>query len=113
MLDLLRAVRGFFNRFSTMTVAGVPVDWFFHLIGAAAVMLVASRLVGRAWALRLTLGLVVAKELVDIFAKTRVEYIRPPTVDLALDLSAGLAGIGIGYLLARRFVRPTPREGQR
>lgn len=103
MLDVLRSVRGFLNQFSTMTLAGIPLDWFFHLVGAAVIMLAATRVLSLAWSLRLTIALLVFKEVVDIFAKTRVEYIRPPTADLALDLSSGLVGIGLGYLLARRY----------
>jgi len=112
MLDHLRSARTILNRFSEMTVLGVPIDWFFHLIGAAVIMFVATRVLNRARAMLLTFALLVAKELADVFAKSRLEYIRPPEADLALDLTAGLVGIGLGYLLARRFPRWLSRRNQ-
>ena len=105
MLDLLREARSLMYQFSAMTVFGVPVDWVFHLLGAVLIVFVASRLWPLRWAVRLTLGLILSKELFDVFAKTRVEYIRPPTQDLAFDLTAGLAGLALGWWLARRYPR--------
>lgn len=105
MLDFLRSARGFLNRFSEMRVLGIPVDWFFHLAGAALFLFLASRVLTLRRATWLTVGLIACKELFDVFAKTRLEYIRPPTVDLAVDLSAGLFGIALGWYLARRFPR--------
>lgn len=103
MLDLLRAARGFLARFSTMEILGVPIDWFFHLVGAAVIVFAATRFLSLKRSLQSTVALLVAKELFDVFAKTRLEYIRSPTVDLAVDMTAGLAGIGIGYLLAKKY----------
>ena len=86
-----------------MEVMGVPIDWFFHMAGAVIIVLVGSRFWPPKNVLILTIGLLVAKEIFDVFAKTRVEYIRAPGLDLAFDMAAGLAGAGIGWLLARRF----------
>ncbi len=105
MLDLLREARSLVYRISAVEVFGVPIDWFFHLVGAALIVFAASRFWSRKRVLWLALGLVAFKELFDVFAKTRVEYIRPPTVDLAFDLTAGLAGIALGWWLARRYPR--------
>lgn len=105
MLDLLRAIKSVLNEFSTMTVLGVPMDWFFHLLGAAVFVFGASRVLPLRRAVWLTVALIVAKELVDVFAKTRVEYIRAPGLDILLDLSAGLGGLALGWWLARRFPR--------
>ncbi len=103
MLDFLREARSLMYEISAVEVMGVPIDWFFHLVGAALIFFVASRFWPTKRVLRLTLLLLVAKEVFDIFAKTRVEYIRPPTHDLALDMTAGLVGIGVGWWLARRY----------
>jgi len=105
MLDLLRSGREILAQFSTMQVFGIPVDWFFHLVGATVIFFFATRFISLKKSLWLTIGLLVGKEVFDVFAKTRLEYIRPPTVDLALDMTAGLAGIGAGYLLAKRYPR--------
>jgi len=103
MLDLLRDARSLIYDISAVEVLGVPVDWFFHLAGAALIVFCLSRFWALGRVVRLTLALLVAKEVFDIFAKTRLEYIRPPTYDLALDMTAGLIGIALGYFLAKRY----------
>ena len=103
MLDLLHEARSLMYEISAVSVMGVPIDWFLHLIGAILIVFAASRFWALGRVVRLALALILAKELFDVFAKTRAEYIRPPTADLALDLTAGLAGIGIGWFLARRY----------
>jgi len=103
MLDFLREARGLMYEISAVEVMGVPIDWLFHLVGAAVIVFVASRFLALKQVVRLTVLVLVAKEVFDIFAKTRAEYIRPPTYDLALDMTAGLIGIGLGYWLAKRY----------
>ena len=102
MIELLREIRELLDGFSRLQLWGIHVDWFFHLVGAAGLVLVASRIWSVRRSLILTSVVLVLKELVDVFAKTRVEYIRPPTVDLLLDSLAGAAGIVLGYLWVRR-----------
>jgi hypothetical protein len=102
LLEFLRRIRGVFDRFSTMEVLGVHIDWFFHLLGAALIVFVARRFLPERRVIWLTLALMLGKELVDVFAKTRLEYIRPPTLDLLVDLSSGLLGLCLGVWLARR-----------
>jgi hypothetical protein len=85
-----------------MRVLGIHVDWFFHLTGALLAVLVAARFLSLRRSLQVAIGLLVSKEIFDVFAKTRLEYIRPPTLDLAVDMSSGGAGILIAYLLLRR-----------
>ncbi len=109
VLDVLREIRGGLEFFSKMRVLGVPVDWFFHLVFAAAIAWGASRVLPLRRVVLLAVALIAGKELFDVFAKTRVEYIRPPGVDLALDVTAGLVGLALGCYLARRF--PPRRRG--
>jgi hypothetical protein len=113
VLDALRELRNGFEFFSKMRVLGVPVDWFFHLAFAAVIAWGASRVLPLRRVVMLVVALIVGKELFDVFAKTRLDYIRPPGADLALDVSAGLAGLALGCFLARRFPprrRGTPRD---
>ncbi len=112
MLDFLREARSLLYRISAVEVMGVPVDWFFHLAGAALIVFVVSRFMALGRVVRLTLLLLVAKEVFDIFAKTRAEYIRPPTLDLAFDMTAGLIGIGLGYYLAKRYPHAFSRRSR-
>ena len=103
MLDFARSVRNLMNRFSSMEIMGVHVDWFFHLVGAAVIVMTASRFLPRKMVLWGTVGLLLAKELFDVFAKTRVEYIRAPGLDLLFDLSSGLLGLALGLYLVKRL----------
>lgn len=103
MLEYARRARAVLSRFSEMYILGVPVDWFFHLAGAMLIFFLASRFLSLKRSLQFTILLLVGKEVFDIFAKTRIEYIRPPTIDLAVDFTAGAFGIALGYILARRY----------
>ena len=113
ILDILRRLRNLMNALSTAAVGGVHVDWLFHLLGAAGLVLLLSRRWDPRRAVRWTAGLIVAKELFDLLAKTRLEYIRPPTLDLASDLTAGTVGLAAGVLAARRLGWPPPRRRRR
>ncbi len=105
MLDFLKGVRSVLERFSTMEFMGIHIDWFFHLAGATVIVFAVSRFLSLKRALWLTFALLVGKELFDVFAKTKLDYIRPPTVDLAFDMTAGFVGLAMGYLLAKRYPR--------
>lgn len=104
-MDLARSIKSFFARFSAMEVLGVPIDWFFHLAGIAVVVVVSLRFFPRRIVARLALVLIVFKELFDVFAKTRVEYIRPPGIDLLFDVTSGLIGLGLGLWIAKKLDR--------
>ncbi len=105
MLDILRGVRSFINYFSQMEVLGIHVDWFFHLMGIAFLIVVASQFIKLRRAIQLAVAAILFKEIVDIFAKSRLEYIRPPTLDILVDLTAGALGIFLGIWLAKQIKR--------
>lgn len=111
ILDAARAVKGFFNWFSTAQIAGVPIDWVFHLGVATLIAWIAAAFLPRKRVWQLGVALVLTKELFDVFAKTRLEYIRPPGADITLDVACGVAGLFLGLWLARRA--PLPRRGGR
>ncbi|HPF36318.1 MAG TPA: hypothetical protein P5571_12330 [Candidatus Krumholzibacteria bacterium] len=113
ILDVARFVKNILNRFSTAEVAGVPIDWFFHLCGAMLIAWVASAFLPRKRVLQVGVALILAKELFDVFAKTRMEYIRPPEADIALDIASGVAGLFLGFWLAKRAPLPFARKGNR
>lgn len=113
ILDAARWGKGILERFSTAEVLGVPIDWFFHLTFAALIAWVAAAFLPRRRVVQLGVALIVGKELFDVFAKTRLEYIRPPEADIALDLASGLAGLFLGLWLARRRPLPVGRGGAR
>jgi len=111
VLDILRALRDGVNALGRLQVGGIPIDWLLHLAGAAIIFFIASRFISYRRTLVIAIVILISKEVFDIFAKTRVEYIRPPTLDFITDLASGGIGIAIGYVLARRFPRRRDRPG--
>lgn len=105
MLDFLRELRGFMNHFSEMSVMGIHIDWFFHLTGIAFLVVLAAQFIKLRIAIRIAVAAIILKEVFDIFAKTRMEYIRPPTLDILFDLTAGTLGIFLGIWLAKLIRR--------
>ena len=61
MLDLLREARNLMYKVSAVHVFGIPVDWFFHLVGAILIVFASSRFWSLGRVVRLALGLVLAK----------------------------------------------------
>jgi len=102
ILDTARWGKGLLDTLSQATLFGLPIDWLFHLVFAAAITWIASVFLARRRVIQLGIGMIMAKELFDVFAKTRVEYIRAPEADIALDLASGLIGLALGLWLARR-----------
>lgn len=97
MIDFLRRIRSFFSYFSELELFGVPLDLPFHFaVGFAGFLLLRPWLGVKRSAISLG-ALMLAKELADVFAKSRLEYIRPPTLDFVLDLVFGLLGISAAY----------------
>ena len=110
ILDMARGGRNLVNNFSEATLFGVHIDWFFHLVGAALITWTASVFLTRKRVIMLGVGVIVAKELFDVFAKTRLEYIRAPGADIAMDLASGLVGLAIGLWIAKRRPLLTRRQ---
>ncbi len=107
-MELAREIRGLMYSVGAAEVLGMPIDWLLHLAGGLLIVFFGSRYFELGRVVRLTASLLLAKELFDVLGKTRVEYIRPPTLDVAVDLTAGLCGIAAGYYLAKRH--PPRRE---
>jgi len=93
------------NYFSEMSILGIHIDWFFHLTGVAFLVTLAARFLELRKAIKLSVAVIILKEVFDIFAKTRLEYIRPPTLDILFDLTAGALGIFLGVWLAKLIRR--------
>lgn len=105
MLDFLRGLRGIISYFSEMSVWGVHIDWFFHLMGVAFLIVLAAQFLKLRKAIQLAVVAIILKEVFDIFAKTSLEYIRPPTQDILFDLTAGVLGIFLGIWVAKSIRR--------
>lgn len=108
IIDFLRLCRKTLYAAGHVQILGWYVDFLLHLAIAFVLAFVLRRWLNSRRTSLLIIVLIAAKELVDIFAKSRIEYIRPPGLDLAMDVTAGLVGLCLGLALATRF--PTKRN---
>jgi hypothetical protein len=114
LIDIARTMRMLLYRLSSARVLGIDVDIVLHLGVAFVVFRWAGRRFGARRAVWLTAGLIVAKEIVDLFLKSQLRYIRRPTpamlLDIVTDVITGVAGALLAWLLQRRAGR---RSGAR
>jgi hypothetical protein len=102
LLELLRTIRNALYDLSSIQVYGVGIDGLLHLVFAFAAIIVLHRYLGLKKSVYIAAALIVLKELVDIFAKSSVEYIRPPALDFFMDIGFGCAGVALAVLYLRR-----------
>lgn len=108
LLDVARAIRIGLYRISSARLGALDVDWFLHFGGGALIFAWAERRMGAARAAWFLAGLILAKEIADIFLKSQLRYITRPTpnmlLDIATDVATGVAG-GLAVWLVRRHRR--------
>lgn len=102
--SLLQHLRDFIEYFGTMNINGFPLDWIFHLIVAAGLMFIFTRVLSLKKSILIVCIFIFAKELIDIFAKSRAEYIVPPQIDTIKDTLSGLLGLFF-YVRFAQFLR--------
>jgi hypothetical protein len=102
LADFLRALRDALYQMSSIQVYGIGIDIFLHLLLAFAGVLLLHKLTSRRNSVLWVLALIVLKEMFDIFAKSRLEYIRAPALDFTLDILFGLLGIGLALVWLKR-----------
>lgn len=100
-IDILRRCRNLLYSAGQFQVLGFHIDVMLHLLVGFTLTLVLRRWLNEKKSSIIVFSLVAAKELIDLFAKSRIEYIRPAGLDLVFDVSAGIAGICLGLILAR------------
>ena len=103
MMHFLREFRAGFYAFSSYQIFGYQIDTGLHLVVGFLMLLLLRRYFSMKKSLYISFGLIFLKELVDLFAKSRVEYVRPPHLDAMYDILAGTVGVlGAWWFLRRR-----------
>jgi hypothetical protein len=102
LINILKFIRNFMEFFGEMNINGFPLDWVFHLIVAFLLMLILTKFITPKKSLLIVCFLIILKEVVDIFGKSRLEYIVPPAIDMPKDIIAGLLGIFL-YFKHRKY----------
>lgn len=110
VLDFLRFCRKILYSAGHVQVLGFHIDFLLHFAVAFLLAFVLRRWLNPKKTALLVILLIAAKELVDILAKSRIEYIRPPGLDLAMDVTAGAVGLWFGLALAARFFLQTVKK---
>jgi hypothetical protein len=107
LVDIARRIRWSLYQLSSARLFGVDVDIVLHFGFGALIFAVAERRLGASRAAWLLAGVIVAKEIADLFLKSQLRYITRPTravvLDIVTDVATGVAG-ALAVWLVRRFV---------
>jgi len=99
-------VRHTLYRISGARWHGIDVDVVLHFGFGALIYAWAERRMGGKKAALLLGGLILAKEIADLFLKSSIQYIKRPTwpmlLDVITDILTGIAG-GLAVYLVRRY----------
>jgi len=98
---MVRAVKDFFGLFSGTSVAGIPLDWPLRFLVLGALHGLLRRKLTLRTAAAIGTGLLLATEVLEIFATRRPHALYWPDMGDAADVISGLAGIGVAELLLR------------
>jgi len=105
LLNLARWARHTLYEISAMRVHGIDVDVVLHFGFGALIYAWAERRMGGRKATLLLGGLILAKEIMDLFLKSSIQYIRRPTwpvvLDILTDILTGIAGGLFAHILRR------------
>lgn len=104
-VNLARVFRQLIYEISALRVCGIEIDIILHFtVGALIFAFVARRWRNRTacWALAIC---IVAKEIVDVFAKSSIEFIHMPMVTGKLDTIKDIAFGILGGLCAWQWQR--------
>jgi hypothetical protein len=108
LTEIARAARVILYRISAASFHGLDVDIVLHFGLGALIFAVAERRLGPRRAGFLLGGLILAKEVADLFLKSRLRYITSPdlpvVMDIVTDIATGVAG-GVAVFLLRRHRR--------
>jgi len=103
IIDFLRRIRDIVNSIGQIQIFGFHVDVMLHFFVAFILTFVLRRWFNVRKTSLTIIILIISKEIFDIFAKSKIDYIRPPGLDIFYDIVAGLAGIFLGIVIASFF----------
>jgi len=103
IIEILRYIRNILSYFGQLQIFGVHIDFLFHFFVPFFLVLMLIRFLTRKRTVLIVVSFIVFKEVIDIFAKSRIEYIRWPGLDFLLDLAMGVLGLFAGLYLSMRI----------
>jgi hypothetical protein len=102
MMKLIRTAKHGMYAISSMQIGGYQIDTGLHLVVGFCLVVLLSRFVSMKNSLKVTVGLILFKELFDLFARPHVWRVRPLHMDLLYDVTSGLLGVFLAYWLLKR-----------
>ena len=104
LLNIARAIRLWLYDFTSTPIFGVQIDVILHFVIAGAAFFALERRVGSRRAAGIVAGLIVLKEVLDVFLKSQLRYIKSPTPemlsDIGTDVLMGVVGALCAWLIA-------------
>jgi len=107
MMGFIRAAKNGMYAISNIHIGGYQIDTGLHLVVGFCLVVLLSRFVSLKKSVHATLGLILFKELFDLFAKPPMYRMRPLHMDLAYDVASGILGVFLAYWLLQRWQRRT------
>ena len=112
LLELARWALLTLYKISATRFFGIDVDIVLHFAFGALIYSWAERRMGGRRAALLLGGLILAKEIADLFLKSSIQYIKRPTwpmmLDIVTDILTGVAGGLAVYVVRRLRSKPVP-----
>ena len=90
----------------------MPIDMPLHFLVTFVLFFLLRHWLSNSLSIVIVVAAILFKEVVDVFAKSRVEYIRPPALDASGDLLFGLLGLLLAYFVFNRR-RENAEKGSR
>jgi hypothetical protein len=106
VLEIYRDIKSILFDISSIVIFGYYIDTILHFIISFVLTLLFMKIYSIKKSVFIVSSIVVLKEIVDLFAKSRWEYVRPPTLDVFYDLLFSFLGIGFAllfYFLKRKI----------
>jgi hypothetical protein len=103
MIDFIRAAKNGMYAISNIQIGGYQIDNGLHLAVGFCLVVLFSRVVSLRKSVSATLGLILFKEVFDLFGKPDFYRIRPLHMDVFYDLTLGILGVLVAYWLLRKM----------
>ena len=97
ILDFLRLIRSEMNFFSQLHFFIIPLAPLVHVVVAFFLIVILRSFFSAKISASIVAVLILLKEVADIFAKSSLENIIPPTIETPIDIVAGVIGIILAF----------------
>ena len=112
-MRFIRVAKNGMYAISNIHIGGYQIDTGLHLLVGFCLVVLLSRFVSLKKSVNATLGLILFKELFDLFAKPHMYRMKPLHMDLAYDVTSGILGVLVAYWLLKRRERRTVESSAR